>query len=139
MPEQKNKLYLFLSGACLAGYGYIFVMKQDPGGQLSQLGPVCLFKRFTHFPCPSCGATRSVLALLQGEIGQALYWNPLGLILVLLLVLFPLWLAYDTLRQQDSLYLFYHRMESLMRRRLVAIPAAALVLGNWIWNIYKGL
>lgn len=139
MQLPKNKFYLFLSCACLAGYGYIFLMKQDLGGQLSQLGPVCLFKRFTHFPCPSCGATRSVLALLQGDLAQALYWNPLGLILVSLLVLCPLWLGYDTIRQQDSLYLFYYRLESLLKRRLVALPAIALVLGNWIWNIYKGL
>lgn len=139
MQLKKNKLYLFLSCACLAGYGYIFVMIQDLGGQLSQLGPVCLFKRFTHIPCPSCGATRSVLALLQGDFGQALYWNPLGLILALLLVLCPLWLSYDAVRQQNSLYLFYYKMENLLKRRLVALPAIALVVGNWIWNIYKGL
>lgn len=139
MGRQRNKLYLLLGMACLLGYGYIFVMQQELAGQLGQLGPVCLFKRVTHIPCPSCGATRSVLSLLQGELGQALYWNPLGLILAAILTICPLWLSYDWLLKQDTLYRFYQTMEALFRRRAVAIPAGALVIGNWVWNIYKGL
>lgn len=139
MYQQRNKLYLLLALACLAGYGYIFVMQQDLAGQVSQLGPVCLFKRLTHFPCPSCGATRAVLSLLQGQVGEALYWNPLGLLLFAILVFCPLWLSYDWIQKQDSLFRCYQKMECLLQRRAIAIPAGALVIGNWVWNIYKGL
>lgn len=37
----------------------------------------CLFHSVTGVPCPSCGATRSVLALLDGHLGDAIAYNPL--------------------------------------------------------------
>jgi hypothetical protein len=39
--------------------------------------PPCVFKRITGVPCPTCGATRSVLLLSQGDIGNAFSMNPL--------------------------------------------------------------
>ena len=38
---------------------------------------LCLFKRLTHIPCPTCGFTRSVLWLLCGQFSQAWLCNPL--------------------------------------------------------------
>jgi hypothetical protein len=38
---------------------------------------LCLFKRVTGFPCPTCGFTRGMLALLQGHPVQAWLYNPL--------------------------------------------------------------
>jgi len=38
---------------------------------------LCLFKRLTGFPCPSCGFARGGLCLLQGHIWQAWLYNPL--------------------------------------------------------------
>jgi len=39
--------------------------------------PHCAFRAMTGCPCPTCGATRCVLALLHGHAGAALAWNPL--------------------------------------------------------------
>ncbi len=39
--------------------------------------PLCLFKRVTGCPCPSCGFTRGTLAFLQGHPVQAWLYNPL--------------------------------------------------------------
>jgi hypothetical protein len=47
---------------------------------ISQLGllPIgCIFKAVTGLPCPTCGAGRACLALLQGEVGIAIRSNPL--------------------------------------------------------------
>ncbi len=38
---------------------------------------LCLIKRFTGLPCPTCGFTRGVLSLLSGRPGQGWLKNPL--------------------------------------------------------------
>lgn len=38
---------------------------------------VCPFHAMTGWPCPTCGATRAVLALARGEFVAALRLNPL--------------------------------------------------------------
>jgi hypothetical protein len=38
---------------------------------------LCLFKRVTGLPCPTCGFTRGVLSLLSGRLGQTWLYNPL--------------------------------------------------------------
>ncbi len=42
------------------------------------IAPSCVFKGITGFPCPTCGTTRSVLYLSQGDIATALAMNPLA-------------------------------------------------------------
>ena len=93
----------------------------------------------THIPCPSCGATRSVLYLTKGEIAEALYLNPIGVILVTIMIVVPIWLLYDVIFHKNTLFQFYRKIELTLNRRIIAIPAILLVLMNWIWNIYKGL
>lgn len=38
---------------------------------------LCLLKRLTGFPCPTCGFTRGALSFLHGHIVQAWLYNPL--------------------------------------------------------------
>lgn len=37
----------------------------------------CVLREVTGIPCPTCGATRSVLALFDGRLGDAFGCNPL--------------------------------------------------------------
>jgi hypothetical protein len=47
-------------------------------------GPtVCPFKLLTGFPCPGCGTTRAVAALLDGRLSDSIGFNPLGATFVL--------------------------------------------------------
>ncbi len=39
--------------------------------------PPCFFHQITGLPCPTCGGTRAVLALLSGDVSGALHANPL--------------------------------------------------------------
>jgi Protein of unknown function (DUF2752) len=48
----------------------------------------CTFARVTHIPCPGCGSTRAVYALLRGDLHGVLRMNPLGPLLALLIVVF---------------------------------------------------
>lgn len=38
-------------------------------------------RQVTGFPCPFCGMTRSGMALMDGQWGQAFYFNPAGPVL----------------------------------------------------------
>ncbi len=100
---------------------------------------VCFIKNVTGIPCPSCGSTRAVEALIHGHFVESILWNPIGLILTTLVIVLPIWILIDLARKQNSLFNFYQRAEIILRQRKYAIPAITLLIANWIWNIYKGL
>ncbi|MFO8013718.1 MAG: DUF2752 domain-containing protein [Phycisphaerae bacterium] len=39
---------------------------------------ICMLRRVTGMPCPTCGVTRSLRALGQGEVSAAVRFHPLG-------------------------------------------------------------
>jgi hypothetical protein len=50
---------------------------------LLQGGPVlCPFRFLTGLPCPGCGMTRSVVALLHGDLAASVFYHPLGVAVV---------------------------------------------------------
>jgi hypothetical protein len=134
----RNKLYVFLSSACTAGYIWLILTFHRNSSGIIEPG-VCLFKRITTIPCPSCGITRSILCLLNGDFTGALYWNPFGAILAMALIIIPIWICYDLVGHKDTLFKTYNRAELILRRKWIALPLIGLVVLNWIWNIYKGL
>ncbi|MBA4411061.1 MAG: hypothetical protein C0397_16765 [Odoribacter sp.] len=134
----RNKLYVLLSSACAAGYIWLMLTYHRNVSLALEPG-VCLFKRVTGVPCPSCGSTRSVLSILNGDIFGAILWNPFGIIIVSILLVFPVWMIGDVLSRKNTLFNAYNRTELFLKRRWIAIPAILLVLLNWIWNIFKGL
>jgi Protein of unknown function (DUF2752) len=50
------------------------------------LGPPCPLRTLTGVPCPFCGMTRSVTAVVHGHLGASLALNPAGILAVLLAV-----------------------------------------------------
>lgn len=54
----------------LIGAGILFLAVYFPDSS------ICLGQRLLGVPCPGCGATRSVLALLGGSFLDSLAWNP---------------------------------------------------------------
>ena len=134
----RNRLYLFLFMACVVGFIWLAITYNQGSSNTGKPG-VCLFKRLTNIPCPSCGSTRSVLSLLKGDITGAVMSNPLGIILLILLVLTPIWIFCDLVGKKSTLFIFYNRSEYFLRRKWVASSAILIVLLNWIWNIYKGV
>ena len=47
---------------------------------------LCPFKLLTGMDCPTCGTTRGVAALLNGDISSAWSYNPLSFVVALLFV-----------------------------------------------------
>ena len=124
------------AGLALAGYAWLGWNFGTGGGHSPGL---CLVKAATGLPCPSCGVTRSLLALGAGDLAGAVTANPLGLVAAALLVIVPLWMIVDALRSEESLYRAYRAGEGfLLRKPWAAGVAVAVVAANWIWNITKG-
>lgn len=58
---------------------------------------VCLFRRLTGLPCPTCGITRSIVLTLNGHVGEALRLNlagPVWVLVVATLAAALFWLAW---------------------------------------------
>jgi hypothetical protein len=45
---------------------------------------ICILKRVTGIPCPSCGATRSFIHLVHGRIPEAFFLNPFWTLVMIL-------------------------------------------------------
>lgn len=88
---------------------------------------LCLFKRITGVPCPTCGVTRGLLALADGDPVAALVCNPLVFVLLGLLA------ALLLLRVVGGRVL---RLElGVSGRRAAYAAAAAALLANWVYVI----
>ena len=88
---------------------------------------LCLLKRFTGLPCPTCGTGRGGLYLLRGDLAGGWLHNPLVFtVAALAVVLLGVRLA---LGQKPDLRL-------TRTERVLAWPvAAALLLCNWAYVI----
>jgi hypothetical protein len=138
MTLDRNKLYLILFIACLAGYIWLYfsITKNITENNSAE---VCLIKHVTNVPCPSCGSTRSVISLTKGDFIGALNINPIGYLVAIIMLIAPIWILVDTVRNAKTLFDFYQKIESYLKQPKIAIPLILLVIINWIWNITKGL
>jgi len=124
--------------ACVAGYLWLAFNIHQENNKIDGV-EACLFKRVTNMPCPSCGSTRAILSLTNGNLADALYANPVGFILAFILMVAPFWIIADFIRRKDSFFRLYQRMEKILNKPQYAIPLLLLVVMNWIWNVSKGL
>jgi hypothetical protein len=137
MGISRKRLYLLILLFCAMGYSWL-IMHMDVRWS-GMVGPICVFKKATGIPCPSCGATRSMLAFIHGNFVQGFLWNPLGFFLLIALIIFPFWLLYDLALRKNSFHGFYATVEKSIIQKHVAWPLVVLMLLNWCWNIYKGV
>jgi hypothetical protein len=82
---------------------------------------LCLFRNATGLPCPTCGSTRAVLAAADGRLVDAVTFNPLLAVVVLIGVV---WLAGG-------------RIYSANRWAPFWIGMAVLLAVNWAWVIMR--
>jgi len=77
--------YALLLLGVLVMVGVGLYLTPDPAGHGThqQLGlPPCTIYYLTGRPCPSCGLTTSVSAILHGQFGLAWRANPMGFVIV---------------------------------------------------------
>ncbi|HEY9006732.1 MAG TPA: DUF2752 domain-containing protein [Ohtaekwangia sp.] len=137
MEPNNRKIYWILALLSLAGYSWVgyHVLMHDHATVT-----VCMFKNITGVPCPSCGITRSVLSLLQGDLYHAVMINPLGILAALLLIIVPLWMLTDAITSRVTLVRNFRRAEHMIRtQKIIYIPLLLLMAINWGWNIIKDI
>jgi len=137
MGISRKNLYILIMLFCMVGY--IWLVMHIDSRWVSFVGPICVFKKTTGIPCPSCGSTRSMIALIHGDFLKGLSWNPMGLLLLGGLIVFPFWLLHDVTFKKDSFHVFYTSFEKTVSKKQVAWPLLLILMLNWCWNIYKGL
>lgn len=134
--KRYRPLYLFTSVLLLLGYAWlIYVFQQNGSKALS----TCMFHNITRYPCPSCGTTRSMMALIQGHLLTGILINPFGLIVLTAMIILPLLIGYDLIMRKLWFIRFYLKIEKLVQKPKLAAVLIFLVIANWIWNIYKEL
>lgn len=138
MTLSRNKLYIFIITACLTGYIWLYWSLSNLYKINTEI-EVCLIKNITTIPCPSCGSTRSVLAITQGNFNEAFFINPLGYILAFIMFFIPFWIFFDFILKKETFLNIYQKAESILKRPIISIPLLIFILINWAWNIVKGL
>lgn len=132
----RTKRYLFLLMVCAAGITWFF-LNRGKNPVINQ--PFCLFKSLTTLPCPSCGTTRSVNALVSGNLTEAWYANPFGFVVLPIMFILPLWIVLDFLFHTNSLLRSYSATETLLKKKPLAVILIMLVLVNWARNLVNYL
>jgi hypothetical protein len=95
--------------------------------------PSCVFKGLTGVPCPTCGATRSVVHLAHGELSASISLNPLvPLCLVIAAVAFMYSLITLIFGIPRIGIILSDREKDIVRSGMVA-----LVLANWCYLIFS--
>ena len=91
----------------------------------------CPFRQITGWPCPTCGATRALAALTQGQLVAALFFNPLVAAVALVLIAAG---AVSLAARILNVELPAPRPGPALQRLLRA-SAVGLVLANWTYLI----
>ena len=138
MLIHRFRFYFLLLTACLAGYIWLYLSSTAHGNETHAI-EACFLKHLANIPCPSCGSTRSILSLLNGDFFHSFYLNPLGLVVAVIMFLSPAWMLWDLITRKASLLNFYIKVECKLKRPAYAAPLALLLIMNWFWNIKKGL
>jgi hypothetical protein len=97
--------------------------------------PICLFKHWTGIPCPTCGATRMVAALLSGDALGAAGWNPL---LFFALGAVVVWAVGSAVRLVFGLPVWRFALAPRERLRLRLLACTVLV-ACWAYLVWNGV
>ena len=77
---RRDRALWVLAGLLVVGIAAFLLARNGPNG-VPWL-PSCKFHEYTGLNCPGCGMTRAAHATLHGRIGEALRFNPVGMILL---------------------------------------------------------
>jgi len=94
----------------------------------------CVFHKLTGLPCPFCGGTRATRSLLHGDWHQAIYLNPLSILVLAAGAAFALLWMIEAFRG----YEVFHRPGKTSTVRVFQVLGLAVV-GWWGWHIYDAV
>ena len=97
--------------------------------------PRCAFLAVTGLPCVTCGATRSMIALLHWNFLGAVRWNPLAFFMFGGLVVFDLYAAIVLVGQTARLRIVDW---TVAEKNVARIAVISLLTLNWIYLLAQG-
>ena len=131
-----KKFYFLILFILIVAFFWIYIIKNQ---FIPKELNFCFIKSVSGFPCPTCGATRSLIFLLNGYFLKSLLTNPLGVLYSLLILFLPIWILFDLIFNQKTLFNFYNSLKLKINNKKFYIILIILICINWIWNIKKGL
>jgi Protein of unknown function (DUF2752) len=135
----RNGLYALVLGLSFAGYAWLSLNAFLFTERTTDSYTVCLVKNATGVPCPACGTTRSMLAIFNGNLAESVDHNPLGLLMMVLIFVFPAWIISDLIRRKNHFHSFYNKVERAFERKIIMIPSVLVIIAIWAWSVYKDL
>ncbi|MBQ6754784.1 MAG: DUF2752 domain-containing protein [Bacteroidales bacterium] len=93
----------------------------------------CIFRKITNIPCVGCGSTRALICLSKGEITDALYYNPVTVILALAFLVLVFIVVKDIFCKTNT-------ADKILHKRLSKLEYATIIIvfiANWVFNIIK--
>jgi hypothetical protein len=94
--------------------------------------PGCPLRHLTGLPCPTCGMTRSFIALGKGDLATSLQYHAFGPIFVVVFVVIFLHLCSE-LRLGYEIQGWHTQ---IVQRYWVIWIAAAMFMGYYFWRLY---
>jgi len=93
-------------------------------------GSICLIYNTTGIPCPTCGMTRSYLALIQGNLSQAILYHPLFFLVPVLFYAF----LFQKKKLMYGLFILF--MLVYIYRMILYFPHTEPMLYHWhsLWG-----
>lgn len=98
-----------------------------PGG--GTLGPMCWLHEAFGVACPFCGMTRSIVALLDGDVGPAFRFHPAGLLVAGWLLVAAVWMIAAAVGRRRPVS---GRPAFVTSLRVVAVAAVAAGAARWL-------
>jgi hypothetical protein len=110
-------------------FGIIYLISSRTNGFVE--GPtLCPFRALTGLPCPYCGTTRSIGNIVIGNFYQALFFNPIGYVIIA--VTLALFIAPKRVK---SLYLYIANQWALYTQRSRILLTLILTISPWLLNL----
>jgi hypothetical protein len=123
-PKETDFEFLFLVVSFVAGASCVVWLA------FGLPWPGCSFRQLTGLPCPTCGATRSALSLLHGNLAAAWQRNPLMFVCYAGALILDLYCVGVLLFRFPRVRLF--GVPSKVKRGLYLLTMVAIA-ANWIY------
>lgn len=127
MKNAERRFYLTVITLQLAAIVVLSVSALWPGNSPFS---ICLFQTLTGLPCFSCGTTRAMASLAEGDFLASLSHNPLGVALAFGFPAVALWAFRDLARKDAGLFRFWQK-----HYRGICLVVVALLAVNWILKL----
>lgn len=97
---------------------------------------VCPVRHFTGIPCPTCGMTRSFMAIARGDLERAVSENLFGIILFSSFLIAVIHVAIELLLKR-RMTAFYCQIIEIKKLQLIGGSVALLYYALRLYNLFK--